>query len=184
MKKCSYCGAEYPDDAVACAIDQTSLLQIETISKSNQRELPFSLKIASWFFLYLGIMGLLWLIYGIRDLAELWARGFPFSFALVFHFLFGPAILILGFWIFLGLRRFSHRWRICALVMIWYLIINCLLILAYLLFGAQFHIRPFDPRLINASKNWLLLKFSLGLILVIWQCQILMRRNIRDLFIK
>ena len=23
MKKCSYCGAEYPDDAVACAIDQT-----------------------------------------------------------------------------------------------------------------------------------------------------------------
>ena len=23
MKKCSYCGAEYPDDAVMCAIDQT-----------------------------------------------------------------------------------------------------------------------------------------------------------------
>ena len=25
MKKCSYCGAEYPDDAVMCAIDQTPL---------------------------------------------------------------------------------------------------------------------------------------------------------------
>ena len=25
MKKCSYCGAEYPDDAVVCAVDQTSL---------------------------------------------------------------------------------------------------------------------------------------------------------------
>jgi hypothetical protein len=25
MKKCSYCGAEYPDDAVTCAIDQTPL---------------------------------------------------------------------------------------------------------------------------------------------------------------
>ena len=24
MKKCSYCGAEYPDDAVMCAIDHTS----------------------------------------------------------------------------------------------------------------------------------------------------------------
>jgi hypothetical protein len=25
MKKCSYCGAEYPDDAVVCAFDKTSL---------------------------------------------------------------------------------------------------------------------------------------------------------------
>ena len=25
MKKCSYCGAEYPDDAVECAIDRTPL---------------------------------------------------------------------------------------------------------------------------------------------------------------
>jgi hypothetical protein len=25
MKKCSYCGAEYPDDTVVCAVDQTSL---------------------------------------------------------------------------------------------------------------------------------------------------------------
>ena len=183
MKKCSYCGTEYPDDAVACATDQTPLLQdFETIFKSNQRELPIPLKITSWFFLFMGIMGLLWLIFGIKDLAELWARNFPFSFALVFHFLFHPGIL--GFWIFLGLRKFSSGWRICALIAIWWIIIACLLILIYLLFGAEFHIHPFDPRLINASKNWLLIKFSLGLLLVIWQWQILIRRDIRDLFYK
>ena len=25
MKRCSYCGAEYPDDAVVCSVDRTSL---------------------------------------------------------------------------------------------------------------------------------------------------------------
>src|SRR6267154_2486905 len=45
MKNCSYCGAEYPDDAVVCTIDDTSLIETpldtdgtETLSHGEKRE--------------------------------------------------------------------------------------------------------------------------------------------------
>ena len=37
MKKCSYCGAEYPDDAVMCAIDHTPFEGMETDSLAQQQ---------------------------------------------------------------------------------------------------------------------------------------------------
>ena len=37
MKKCSYCGAEYPDDAVMCAIDHTPFEEMETDSLAQQQ---------------------------------------------------------------------------------------------------------------------------------------------------
>jgi len=35
MKKCSYCGAEYPDDAVMCAVDHTPF---EPVIERSQRD--------------------------------------------------------------------------------------------------------------------------------------------------
>lgn len=35
MKKCSYCGAEYPDDTIECAIDRTPLSLSGTSSKTD-----------------------------------------------------------------------------------------------------------------------------------------------------
>jgi hypothetical protein len=45
MRKCSYCGAEYPDDAVVCAVDQTPLV-IEPRGKiDDAARSPFGLAI-------------------------------------------------------------------------------------------------------------------------------------------
>ncbi len=68
MKRCSYCGAEYPDDAVACAIDQTPFGDVPAHTPSDappsepfefpafgvfsERKIPVSLTLVSyWFFL-------------------------------------------------------------------------------------------------------------------------------------
>jgi hypothetical protein len=60
MKRCSYCGAEYPDDATACAIDQTPFedVQIEPAAPFkfpkfaiiSEHEIPASLTVVSYFF--------------------------------------------------------------------------------------------------------------------------------------
>jgi hypothetical protein len=35
MKRCSYCGAEYPDEIVECPVDQTPLNKTKSESESN-----------------------------------------------------------------------------------------------------------------------------------------------------
>jgi hypothetical protein len=44
MKKCSYCGREYPDDAVACTVDQNPLAagvaEGDNVAKSRQPAKP------------------------------------------------------------------------------------------------------------------------------------------------
>jgi len=61
MKKCSYCGAEYPDDAVVCPVDQTpfdkeyqSIVETESRVRPRQRAMKvFSKSLAVILVLYL-----------------------------------------------------------------------------------------------------------------------------------
>ena len=53
MKKCSYCGAEYPDDVVACPIDQTPFTDAKLGSRSA--EPPQSIGPAGYWLIFSGI---------------------------------------------------------------------------------------------------------------------------------
>lgn len=59
MKQCSYCGAEYPDDAIECAIDKTPFLAIQRepprlerrkVAILSEHQIPVSLAIVSYLF--------------------------------------------------------------------------------------------------------------------------------------
>jgi hypothetical protein len=64
MKKCSYCGAEYPDDAVACVIDQTPFgeiprepatpIKLPPFGIFSERKIPISLTLVSYLFFVTG----------------------------------------------------------------------------------------------------------------------------------
>ena len=54
MKKCPYCGAEYSDDMVACALDQTSL---DSSPPSRSVSLPAFSSWSGWSGLIVGILG-------------------------------------------------------------------------------------------------------------------------------
>jgi hypothetical protein len=47
MRKCSYCGAEYTDDAVACAVDQTPLVSEPSGKIHNAARSSFGLAVTS-----------------------------------------------------------------------------------------------------------------------------------------
>jgi hypothetical protein len=175
MKKCSYCGAEYADDVIACPIDRTSLDEPPV----SGRRIPVSLSVVSCLFLLAGVMSALWLICGIITLIHLEASGTSLTFPILFHFLWHP--FVLGFWIFFGLRRLSRGWRICALVVTWW-IFALLWILAYLFFGPRLRLSPPDVRMVGMAMSWLLVKVGLAFLLVVWQYRVLTRPDIRRLF--
>jgi hypothetical protein len=63
MKRCRYCGAEYPDDAIVCTIDQTPFdettpepvpsIKLPRFGIFSERKIPVSLVLVSYlFFLY------------------------------------------------------------------------------------------------------------------------------------
>jgi hypothetical protein len=122
----------------------------------------------------------LWLICGIITLFRLGASGTSLTFPILFHFLWHP--FIVGFWIFFGLRRLSRGWRICALVVTWWIFIALLWILAYLFFGRQLHLSAPDVRMVGVAMSWLLVKVGLAFALVVWQYRVLTRPDIRSLF--
>jgi hypothetical protein len=103
MKKCSYCGAEYPDDSVVCPIDQTALAAGPIAATAIKRKIPVSLSVVSYCFFVSGVCYLSWLA------------------VYLYHGRFLPLHLVIGVLILLvsgGLRRCLPRWRICALVLL------------------------------------------------------------------
>jgi len=66
MQQCSYCGAEYPDDATECAIDKTPLGDVPSEAPANaplklppfgvfsERKIPVSLALVSYLFFSAG----------------------------------------------------------------------------------------------------------------------------------
>ena len=98
MKKCSYCGAEYPDDTIICVIDHTSL---------DSPPLSFSFPWAgffAWFGLLTGMFGtfratlltypFFWLHHDIGNGGVLW---FGFVCITAFYtFLIGLPCAIVG----------------------------------------------------------------------------------------
>ena len=120
MKRCSYCGTEYPDDATECAIDKTPLGEVPpeaSVHPTLSFKIPISLAIVSYLFFFPAAMSFAVAIFMLVLLII--SGGQAVS---------GPAILgcvvsgALGlFWLSLsrGLRRCSRGWRTCALVLIW-----------------------------------------------------------------
>jgi hypothetical protein len=179
MKKCSYCGTEYPDDVIACPVDHTPLGE-QPASRSDGHQVPVSLSFVSFFFLFAGVMSALWLICGIITLVRLGTSGTSLTFPILFHFLWHP--FIVGFWIFFGLRRFSRGWRICALVVLWWIFIAFLWVLAYVFLGPRLHLSLPDQRMVGMTMSWLFVKVGLAFVLVGWQYRVLTRSDIRSLF--
>jgi hypothetical protein len=184
MKRCSYCGAEYPDDAIACATDQTPFgdvqseapvrapLKLPRFAIFSEYEIPVSLAIVSYiFFLPGGIClgfvasALLFLIY---------AGGIPGSGTILLSCLAGTAYGIFCLCLSRGLRRCSRSWRICALVIIWWGFIA----MAYSI--VRYFQTQATPRHDTPMVFWL--EYGIGFIVQVWQYRVLTRPDVRDLF--
>ena len=180
MKTCSYCGAKYPDDAIVCAFDQTPFDTAISVKESvEQYKIPKSLSIVSYIFFAQGIISLL--SFALIAISVKSSEAHKEIFWDFFGGVFGIFLLFLS----RGLKRCSHGWRTCALIIIWWEIISqvlsvCWFLLDYIKsYGHQQKIKDaFTHEIVIGF--WII--FSLGFIIQIWQYRVLMREDIRELF--
>jgi hypothetical protein len=185
MKRCSYCGTEYPDDATECAIDKTPFVEVQsepfhfkrpTFAIFSEHQIPVSLAIVSYlFFLPAGIFfGLVAFTIFMLIVAESLAGGIPGSGIILLLCLAGIAVGIFYLCLSRGLRRCSRGWRTCALVLTWWgFILLAFGIIRYFLTHATPH---------HEKPIFFWLGYGLGFILQVWQYRVLTRPDVRDLF--
>ena len=181
MKKCSYCGAEYPDDATKCVIDETPLDEIQpepvhfkrpTFAIFSEHQIPVSLSIVSYIFFFPGAMGFALVVFILAVLVI--SGGEAIGGWAVLGCIFGLAFGIFGLLLSRGLRSCSRGWRTCALVLIWWgFIVMVFDIVRYLMTQKT-------PNHESATLFWL--EFAFGFILQAWQYRVLTRPDVRDLF--
>jgi len=183
MKQYPYCGAEYPDDAIACAIDDTLLPGAAPVppaaaiaSRKERIKIPLSFSIVSYLFFAEGAIRLIGFVVGVY--AVLVLSDDPKTNVSV---MFCRCLLnlILGvFFVLLsrGLRRCSRVSRACALVLIWLGFIG----LAVGVFRCSVTLHTTGHQ---AAKEFLLV-YVLGFLITLWAYRVLTREDVRDLFFK
>lgn len=178
MKRCSYCGAEYPDDATECAIDQTPFVEVQsepvhfnrpTFAVFSEHQIPVSLSLVSYIFFAGGI---------IQLLAGFAIAIYSVTPALVLMFLEG----IFCIFISRGLRKCSARWRFCALILLWWYFgvfayLMCRIFLAYIDSHGQAH----DTLGAFFSSRFFFMH-CVYFVFQIWAFRVLIRPDIRELF--
>jgi hypothetical protein len=184
MKRCSYCGAEYPDDATECAIDKTPFGDVPSVASAptsfklprfaifSEYEIPVSLAIVSYLFFLPGGICLGFVASAI--LFFVLAGGFPGSGIILLSCLVGTAYGIFCLCLSRGLRRCSRGWRTCALVLIWWGFIA----MAYGI--VRYFQTQATPRHETPTAFWL--EYGFGFIVQVWSYRVLTRQDVRDLF--
>jgi hypothetical protein len=183
MKKCSYCGAEYPDDLTVCPVDKTPfekdchlIVGAESKAMLNKRTIPAGLAVVSYLFLATSVLILAWNAFLLHLGAPIQLNVF---------------VGVLAIFISVGLRRCSRGWRICALATIWWTFI-ALAWKAYDLLSRYFQAithKPVDEHPVGlyvtpADKLpvGFLVILAVFFLIQIWQYRVLTRPEVRELF--
>jgi len=183
MKKCPYCGSDYPDDLLVCPVDQTPfdkdykpIVQTESKRRPVRNEIPTGLSAVSYLFFTAGVLILVW-------------NGFLMYLGAPIQL--GILIGILAIFISQGLRRCSRGWRICALLVIWSGFIGLAwkaydLLSRYFLAPAH---KPFNEHPVGlyvTPTDQIPVRFlailAVFFLIQVWQYRVLTRPEVRDLF--
>ena len=135
------------------------------MAMTNDVRLPLSLKIVAWLFLITGIFSAIDIILAIAQ------KSISINFG------------ILGIPIFWGLLNRRSGWRICGLVLIWFvLIVIPIVFIASLLGNEPAYFEVFRIR-ISRIPRWVASVVCVPFfLLVLWEYRVLVRPDIKALF--